>query len=46
MYCASKGGTVTLRSEGGGQVGYCTLPNGTVVEEWTLYRAENPGVDP
>jgi hypothetical protein len=46
MYCASKGGTVSIRNEGGAQVGYCTLPDGTTVEEWKLYRAENPGVDP
>lgn len=46
LYCASVGGTVTIRNEGGGQVGYCTLPDGRTVEEWQLYRSANPGMEP
>lgn len=36
LYCESRGGTLAFRES----VGYCTLPDGQVVEEWTLYRAE------
>lgn len=37
-YCITQGGTLSIKSETGGQVGYCTLPNGDVIEEWKLYR--------
>ncbi|UOM34952.1 DUF333 domain-containing protein [Acuticoccus sp. I52.16.1] len=40
-YCASRGGTVVIEDEADGQVGYCHLPDGRVVEEWDLYRAEH-----
>lgn len=42
LYCAKQGGTITIRNEDGGQVGYCRLPNGTVIEEWAHYRAAHP----
>ncbi len=38
-YCASLGGRTEIRDETGGQVGYCRLPDGSVTEEWALYRA-------
>ena len=39
--CIAKGGTLDIRNDSsGGQVGYCTLANGTVCEEWALYRGE------
>lgn len=38
-YCASLGGRTEIRNETGGQVGYCRLPDGSVTEEWALYRA-------
>lgn len=25
-----------------GQVGYCHLPDGTVMDEWDLFRRDNP----
>ncbi|VVB67927.1 Uncharacterised protein [Candidatus Norongarragalina meridionalis] len=40
--CVSKNGTLEIRDEAGGQVGYCTLPGGVVCEEWALYRGECP----
>ena len=35
-YCAQQGGTVDLAT------GICTLPDGTQVDEWELYRSANP----
>lgn len=32
-------GTLEIRDEVNGQVGYCHLPNGQVCEEWALFRA-------
>ncbi|MFM4718425.1 DUF333 domain-containing protein [Aeromonas bivalvium] len=39
VYCADQDGKLVLEQEPGGTVGYCHLPDGTVMEEWTLYRA-------
>jgi len=38
-YCVEQGGQLEIRNETNGQVGYCKLPNGQVVEEWELFRA-------
>jgi hypothetical protein len=43
QFCIDKGGTLEIRDEAGGQAGYCTLPDGRVVEEWELFRSEGPG---
>lgn len=37
-HCVKLGGKLEIRSETGGQVGYCHLPDGRVVEEWALFR--------
>jgi uncharacterized protein len=42
VYCVEQGGKLEIRSESGGQVGYCRLANGTVIEEWAHYRAAHP----
>ena len=42
VYCLKQGGTLEMREETGGTVGYCKLPDGTVVEEWAYFRANNP----
>ncbi|HEX9858391.1 MAG TPA: DUF333 domain-containing protein [Paracoccaceae bacterium] len=42
VYCAKLGGRLEIRAEPGGEAGYCHLPDGTTVEEWTLYRDNNP----
>lgn len=42
VYCMKQGGTLEIRDEAGGQVGYCHLPDGTIVEEWAYFRANNP----
>ena len=39
VHCGKVGGRLELRDEAGGAVGYCHLPDGRVVEEWTLFRA-------
>lgn len=39
QYCVQQGGTLEIRNERNGQVGYCHLSNGQTVEEWTLFRA-------
>ncbi len=39
-YCVKQGGTVEIRSESTGQVGYCKFPNGRECEEWAFMRGE------
>jgi len=38
QYCVEQGGKLEIRNEANGQVGYCHLPNGQVVEEWKLFH--------
>lgn len=38
QYCVSLGGRLEIRKETDGEVGYCHLPDGRVVEEWALFR--------
>lgn len=45
QYCIEQGGQLEIRNEENGQVGYCKLPNGKVVEEWELFRANQPKCD-
>lgn len=42
VFCVEQGGTVEIVDEADGQVGYCNLPDGTRIEEWEYYRAQNP----
>lgn len=37
-YCVKMGGKVEIRKEAKGEVGYCHLPDGRVIEEWDLFR--------
>ena len=42
-YCIDKGGTLQIRKDAAGnQAGWCTLPDGTVMEEWALFRRDHP----
>lgn len=41
-YCVKKGGTLEIVQGADGETGMCHLPDGTVVEEWALFRRENP----
>jgi putative hemolysin len=36
--CVTIGGTLEIRDEANGQVGYCHLPDKRVCEEWALFR--------
>ncbi|BCU64680.1 hypothetical protein F941_01701 [Acinetobacter bouvetii DSM 14964 = CIP 107468] len=38
-YCVKQGGKVEIKNDKNGQVGYCHLKNGTAVEEWAFFRA-------
>ena len=42
VYCMKQGGTLEMREEAGGTVGYCRLPDGTLIEEWAYFRDHNP----
>lgn len=42
VYCAKMGGKSVSRETPAGTVSDCHLPDGTIVEEWTLFRANNP----
>ena len=39
QYCVEQGGKLEIRNEANGQVGYCKLANGQVIEEWAFFRA-------
>lgn len=43
--CVKAGGTVEIVTQaGGGQVGLCHLPNGYIIEEWTLMKMQEAGI--
>ncbi|TCB53491.1 I78 family peptidase inhibitor [Acinetobacter terrestris] len=37
-YCMQQGGKLEIKNEANGQVGYCHLENGQVIEEWKFFR--------
>ncbi|WP_020394987.1 DUF333 domain-containing protein [Thiolinea disciformis] len=41
-HCINKGGTLKIADTPQGQVGYCTLPDKTVCEEWAFFRGQCP----
>jgi|APMI01.1.fsa_nt_gi hypothetical protein len=41
-HCVKKGGKLEIVKEAAGEKGMCHLPDGTVVEEWALFRRDNP----
>lgn len=41
VYCQSQGGKLEIRTEVNGQTGYCSLPDGRIVEEWELFREKS-----
>ncbi len=44
VYCASLGGKSEIRQAAdGGNYSMCHLPDGTVLEEWALFRRDHPG---
>ncbi|WP_338491321.1 DUF333 domain-containing protein [Erwinia aphidicola] len=42
VYCQKVGGSLEIVKESSGEVGYCTLPSGERIDEWALYRRDNP----
>jgi putative hemolysin len=43
-YCVDQGGKLEIRTEAGGEVGYCIFPDGSECEEWSYYRGQcGPG---
>ncbi len=46
VFCVEQGGELEIVDEADGQVGYCTLPDGTRVEEWEYFREQTGGTVP
>ena len=42
VYCEEVGGQHVIRDGKGGQVGVCVLPDGSEVDAWDYFRANNP----
>ncbi|KHE01126.1 MAG: hypothetical protein LZT29_04391 (plasmid) [Pantoea stewartii] len=40
QHCLAVGGKSDIVKTPTGEVGYCTLPSGEHIEEWTLYRRD------
>lgn len=40
-HCVRKGGKLEIAKDDSGEKGMCHLPDGTVVEEWELFRRDN-----
>jgi len=40
VYCEKVGGKLDIVKGPNGESGYCTLPGGERIEEWTLYRRD------
>lgn len=43
VYCIDQGGELLIKTGENGQYGICKLPDGREIEEWELYRQNNPG---
>ncbi|WP_395371130.1 DUF333 domain-containing protein [Komagataeibacter diospyri] len=46
VYCQQRGGTVEMRTTSQGVTGWCHLPDGTVMEEWALFRRDHATTTP
>lgn len=42
VYCVEQGGRLEIVDTEAGQVGMGHLPDGSVIEEWELFRRDNP----
>jgi putative hemolysin len=45
VHCVDQGGKLEMRKGPDGETGYCHLPDGSVVEEWELYRSQTKDGD-
>lgn len=43
VFCTESGGTYEIRDGADGQVGICTLPDGTEIDAWDYFREKNGG---
>ncbi|MDY0391067.1 MAG: DUF333 domain-containing protein [Desulfobulbus oligotrophicus] len=41
-HCVQKGGKLEIVKDASGEKGMCHLPDGSVVEEWELFRRDTP----
>ncbi|MBN6032453.1 putative hemolysin [Pantoea ananatis] len=41
-HCLAVGGKIDSVKTAAGEEGYCTLPSGERLDEWALYRRDNP----
>ena len=42
QYCIKLGGKLEIAKQAdGGEIGMCHLPDGTIIEEWQLFRRDN-----
>ena len=42
-YCVQQGGKLSIQKDAAGnQSGLCTLPDGTAMDEWALFRRDHP----
>jgi putative hemolysin len=46
VFCEAQGGQTNIRTESGGEVGYCVFPDNGECEEWAFYRGECPAGGP
>lgn len=47
QHCVALGGTLEIRTAAeGDESGWCHLPDGRVIEEWALFRADQPAPKP
>ena len=45
-YCVQQGGKLSiLKDAAGNQSGLCTLPDGTAIDEWALFRRDHPAAE-
>ena len=42
VHCMKIGGKLRIEKTPQGERGICVLPNGTEMEEWTLFRRDHP----
>ena len=40
VFCGEQGGTLDIRAEEAGEVGYCLFEDGSECEEWAFFRGE------
>ena len=40
VHCADEGGKLDIRTETGGEVGYCIFDDGSECEEWAFFRGD------